>query len=121
MIKGIVGGNYVRVVDGSPGAPYISPGSSGSGMVRWNPNLSCLEINDGNCWIRMPTGYASVELDPIVINTIDWARKKMSEEQQLDELCKKYPGLQRARDNFETFKRLVLSEESSDTQVQSSP
>jgi hypothetical protein len=39
-----------------------------------------------------------------------WARKKKQEEARLDELCKKYPGLQKAKDNFEMFQRLVESD-----------
>jgi hypothetical protein len=121
MIKGIIGNNFIRVTGGTPSTPYVSTGAVGSGMVRWNSNMSCLEINDGCCWVTMPTGVATVDLDTDVINTIEWAKRKMLEEQQLDELCKKYPGLDRARSNFETFKQLVFSEESLDTTVQSSP
>lgn len=121
MIKGITGGRYVVVSGGSSSDPYISPGAVGAGMMRYNPNMSCMEVNDGNSWRQIGMNYASVELDPNAQQILDWAKKKMEEERNLDELCKKYPGLERARSNFELFKQLVLNEESSDTEVQSSP
>ncbi len=30
--------------------PYISPGASGAGMLRWNSGMNCMEVNDGNSW-----------------------------------------------------------------------
>lgn len=121
MIKGITGGRYVVVNGGSASNPYISPGAVGAGMMRYNPNMNCMEVNDGNNWQQLGMNYATVELDAQAQQLLDWAKKKMEEEQHLNELCKRYPGLERARSNFETFKRLVREEDASDTQVQSSP
>lgn len=121
MIKGISGGKYITVTGGSSSDPYISPGAVGAGMVRYNTNMNCIEVNDGNMWKQMGMSYASIELTPEAQELLDWARKKRLEEMQLDELCKKYPGLGKARDNFETFKQLVLTEQSLQESVQSSP
>lgn len=107
MIKGISSGRYITVSGGMSSDPYISPGSVGAGMVRWNSNMNCMEVNDGMSWKQMSMNYANVELTPDAIAVLDWAKQKMEEEKHLDELCKKYPGLERARSNFETFKRLV--------------
>jgi hypothetical protein len=41
---------------------------------------------------------------------IKWASEKMREDQKLEELCKKYPALQHAKDNFELIKALVQDE-----------
>ena len=112
MIKGInSSGRYITVSGGTASNPYISPGSVGAGMMRYNPNMNCIEVNDGSMWKQLESSYAMVELNPETERILDWAKKKMYEEQQLDELCKKYPGLGKARDNFETFRRLVNSEE----------
>lgn len=121
MIKGLTGGRYINVSGGNVNTPYISPGAAGAGMVRYNPNMQCMEVNDGNSWLQLHSSYASVTLDAEAEGLLDWAKKKRAEEMQLDELCRKYPGLERARSNFETFKQLVLSEESLQTTVQSSP
>jgi hypothetical protein len=121
MIKGITPSRYITVSGGSPSNPYISPGAVGSGMMRYNGNMNCIEINDGNMWKQLESSYATVELNVEAQAILDWAKRKMYEEQQLDELCKKYPGLGKARDNFETFKRLVDSTENLSQSVQSSP
>jgi hypothetical protein len=121
MIKGITPSRYITVSGGSPSNPYISPGAVGSGMMRYNGNMNCIEVNDGNMWKQLESSYASVELTGEAASILDWAKKKMAEEAELDELCKKYPGLGKARDNFETFRRLVNSEEDVSESVQSSP
>lgn len=121
MIKGLSGGKYITISGGNPSTTYINPGAVGSGMMRYNGNMNCIEVNDGNSWKQMDMSYAQVQLDSEAEGLLDWAKKKRAEEMQLNELCKKYPGLERARSNFETFKQLVLAEESTQTAVQSSP
>lgn len=111
MIKGITSNSkYITVTGGYASNPYISPGSQSAGMMRWNVNTTEIEVYDGVSWKTMPTSYASVELNGEAEALLDWARQKRQEEWELDELCKKFPGLDRARNNFETFKRLVQSE-----------
>jgi hypothetical protein len=121
MIKGITGGNFVNVLGGHASGPYISPGSSGAGIMRYNGNTQTIEVNDGISWQALNAAYPSVELNGRAVSILEWAEQKMMEEQQLNELCKKYPGLERARSNFETFRQLVLAEESTNSTVQSSP
>jgi hypothetical protein len=110
MIKGITGGRYIAVSGGTSLDPYISPSAKGAGMVRYNTQMSSMEVNDGDSWIQLGMSYANLELTPEAQSILDWAKKKMAEEQQLDELCEKYPGLRKARDNYETFLALVQSE-----------
>jgi hypothetical protein len=38
---------------------------------------------------------------------LEWAGKKMDQEAKLDEMCEKFPALKKAREQFETMKRLV--------------
>ncbi len=121
MIKSINGSRYIVVSGGSVSDPYISPGSAGAGMIRWNPNMNCMEVNDGNMWKQFTTSYPTIGLTPEAESILDWARQKQIEERQLDELCKKYPGLERARSNFETFKRLAQTETDVSQSVQSNP
>jgi hypothetical protein len=112
MIKGITGGKYISVSGGYASDPYISPGSSGAGMLRWNSNMNCLEVNDGVTWKQFSTAFPTIDLTPEATELLDWARKKMLEERRIDELCKKYPGLDKARANYETFLAMVESETS---------
>jgi hypothetical protein len=112
MIKGITGGKYVAIIGGESTDPYISPGAMGAGMVRYNSNMNCMEVNDGNSWKQLGMSYATVELTGEAQFILDWAKKKMAEEKQINDLCEKYPGLGKARDNYEVFLKLVQSEES---------
>lgn len=112
MIKGLTGGQYISVIGGDVSNPYISPGAVGAGMMRYNPNMNCMEVNDGNSWRQLGMNYASVDLTGEAVALLDWAKKKKAEEDKIDELCKKYPGLGKARDNYEVFLKLVQSEES---------
>ena len=110
MINGITSGRYITVSGGMPSNPYISPGAVGAGMVRYNSNMNCMEVNDGNSWRQLGINFANVELTGEAQSILDWAKNKMAEEKKLDELCEKYPGLRKARDNYETFLALVRSE-----------
>lgn len=110
MIKHITGTNGVKV-NGYVEQPYISPGAQSAGMVRYNTNMNQLEAYDGIAWKSL-SGNFEIELSPDVWSVVNWAKQKMEEEKRLDGLCEKYPGLRNARDNYETFKRLVESGES---------
>lgn len=110
MIKAVLGSKNI-IVNGYAPNPYISPGAQSAGMVRYNTNMQQMEVYDGMSW-HVISGTAEVSLTPAADSAIAWAMKKMAEEAKIDELCKKYPGLGKARDNFETFLRLVESEES---------
>lgn len=102
MIKGITpNGKYIIVSGGSPSSTYISPGSVGAGMIRWNSNMSCMEVNDGNMWKTIEMNYASVGLSPEAESLLDWARKKRDEEVALQALAKKNSAVKIALDNLE--------------------
>lgn len=112
MIKNITSSSpFITVSGGSSSYPYISPGASGAGMIRWNGNMNQMEVNDGNTWMALGSSFPSIDLTPEANDLLMWARKKKQEEARLDELCKKYPGLQKAKDNFEMFQRLVESDD----------
>jgi hypothetical protein len=115
MIKGINSSSrHITVIGGSPSNPYISPGAVGAGMIRWNGNTNCIEINDGNVWQQLNSSYTSIDLGDEAKQILAWAAKKMQEEKELETLCEKYPGLAKARDNYELFKKFVDAQEQSD-------
>jgi hypothetical protein len=43
---------------------------------------------------------------------MEWAREKMLEEEQVLELCNKFPALKKAKDNFDMLKALAINQES---------
>jgi hypothetical protein len=109
MIKNILGKNNV-IVNYQSNTPYISPGAQGAGMVRYNTNTNEMEVYDGVVWKSISTSV-EVGLSGETEMLLQWAREKMLEDQRVEELCKKHPGLAKARDNYEMFKRLVDTEQ----------
>lgn len=108
MIKGInSSGRYINVSGGISSNPYISPGSAGAGMLRWNPNMNQMEVNDGNSWQTLSNSYATIELNAEAESLLDWARQKRNEELQLKAMLEKYPALQKAKDNFDLLLNIV--------------
>ena len=116
MIKGITQtGKYTLVSGGNSTNPYISPGAVGAGMLRWNPNINCMEVNDGNMWKSIEGNYASVGLTNEAESLLDWARQKRQEELSMAEMMEKYPALKKARDNYDLIWNLVKDEQHKDT------
>ena len=107
MIKGISthSPRWMSVYSPSQ-SPYISPGSMSAGMVRYNNSSASLEVYDGNAWLTL-SGSADVGLTPEAQATLDWAYKKMKEDEQLEELMNKHPGLKDLHEKFELMKALV--------------
>jgi len=95
MIKTVVGNRYITVEGGSPGGTYFTHSSSalGAGNVRWNTNFQWFEVYDGISWISIVQGHTSVSLTPEAANILDWAKKKMHEETELDRLAKHNPTI----------------------------
>lgn len=111
MIKGInSNGKYIAINGGNPTTPYISPGSAGAGIIRWNPNMNQLEVNDGSSWIQISMNYASIELTPDAESLLDWARKKRNEEEKMYELASNNEAVRIALEQLEQAKtRLELT------------
>ena len=114
MIKTITGGRYITVQGGSISDPYISPGAAGSGMMRWNPNMNCMEVNDGSMWKQISMGYATVTLDAEAESLLNWAREERNKQIQRESrirsnpaLRKAYEAIQRAEENFELLDKIV--------------
>jgi hypothetical protein len=106
MIKGITqSGRYTVVSGGNVSHPYISPGSAGAGMIRWNPNMNCMEVNDGNTWKMIDMGYASVGLTPEAESLLDWARKKRDEELAWQSLAENNQAVKIALEHVEEARR----------------
>ena len=115
MIKGInSSGRYLTVTGGTASNPYISPGSVGAGMMRYNPNMNCIEVNDGNMWKQLDMSYATVELNPETENLLEWVRLERTKQRILAErieqnpaLKKAYAAVVRAQENFDILDRIV--------------
>jgi hypothetical protein len=125
MIKGINSGSrYITISGGQAGSNYISPGAVGAGMMRYNGNMNCIEINDGNSWQQLNMGYASIELTPETESLLEWARKERSKQWARETkikdnpaLKKAYEAIQRAEENFDLLEAIAGKYESDEVQA----
>jgi hypothetical protein len=110
MIKGIQGIGHVQISGGNSMIPYVNQNISNpaQGMVRvWGSDL---QVYDGASWVNISSSYATVELDAEAQNAIDWAKRKMHEEQDLKARMEQHPGLKHAYEQFKIMDILTLEE-----------
>ena len=96
MIKTIMNGAGINVSNGIHSTLYIDMTRTSAGMVRYNGNN--FEVYDGNSWIMIPSGDAQVGLDGVTLESLQWVRRKMTEEKRLEELAKTHPSVADAID-----------------------
>ena len=107
MIKGLLGNCGIKVNDGDTSVPYIYPNTiiPMTGMMRvWGTDI---QVFDGTEWLNMNSSYATVSLDPESQVLLAWARRKMIQEQDLQSLMEKHPGLKDAKEHYEVMLALV--------------
>jgi hypothetical protein len=103
MLKDITAsGRYITVTGGSS-STYINgySGSQGVGNMRYNTSSQQMEVFDGNNWVHLNMGYASVGLSGEAESLLDWARKKREEELVIQALADKHPAVKAALEAVE--------------------
>lgn len=91
--------------------PYYAPDDKNlhDGSIR--TNRGGLEYYDASnsCWLPLPGADVKVELGPHIEMVLQWAYKKMDEEEKLKQLAEKYPALKQAKENYEIVKAMVYN------------
>lgn len=144
MIKGITGGQYIQVNNGTPGSTYVNnySGAQGIGNMRFNTSTQNIEVYDGNNWVMLASNYAEVKLTWDAENLLNYvktlqgidivqkianleARDKKRKEliAQHPQLAKAYEAIKRAEENFEIFAKFVENDSNTreSESVQSGP
>ena len=91
MINTIMNGAGINVIANGPSNPYIDMTRASAGMVRYNNNN--FEVYDGLGWMIMSGGSIQVSLDGVTQESLQWVRRKMTEEKRLEELAKTHPAV----------------------------
>ena len=107
MIKGLRGDQGITVSGGDTAVPYIYPNTTipMTGMMRvWGTDM---QVFDGSSWLNMNSSYATASLGPELQVLLNWIRRKMIQEQDLQSLMEKHPGLKDAKDRYEVMLALV--------------
>lgn len=98
MIKGIMSSNpYISV--GSTNYPYFNTATPSAGLLRYNGNVSCIEVYDGSYWQQVHT-FQDINLTPIANEILDWAKNKMQEEKLRTILASTHPAVAAALENL---------------------
>jgi hypothetical protein len=102
MINGLSPqGKYMAIHGGTASGPYVNMNNDSAGMVRYKNNL---EVYDGHAWLTVTGSVASVGLNPVAEEAIDWVRRQMEEEKQLIELAKSSKAVSIALENLNKAK-----------------
>jgi len=66
----------------------------GAGNMRFNSATSSIEVFDGqNSWQPLPTACPTVMLDSEVLGILSWAKKKMQQEKEIEELANQHAAV----------------------------
>ena len=104
MIKNLLtSGKYISVLGGGA-TNYINnyTGAQGVGNLRFNTAIQTMEVYDGNSWIQLYMGNATVGLNDEAESLLDWAKKKRNEEMELEAFAENNPTV---RDLLNTIKQ----------------
>ena len=103
---------YVAVT-GGPAGNYINGASNymSMGQLQYNTNSQQLEIYNGKDWQPLNLVTYRVDLNPHAEKILDWASRKMANEQDLKARMEKYPGLKDAYEQFQIMDALTMKEE----------
>ena len=96
MINTIINGTGINVINGIHSTLYIDMTRPSAGMVRYNTDH--FEVYDGNAWMIIPGGETQIGLDGVTLESLQWVRRRMTEEKRLEELAKTHPSVADAID-----------------------
>jgi hypothetical protein len=107
MIKGITESGRYTIVSNGDASTYVNSysGQQGVGNMRFNTSTQNMEVFDGNNWVMLGMGYASVGLTPDAESLLDWARNKRDEEMAWKSLAEKNQAVKIALEKVEEAKR----------------
>ena len=99
-----MGGEYLTVTSNKGAQPYISSttGTPMIGAMSYDPGSQQMKVYDGNGWLSLGGGSATVNLTPNAISALKWAEQKMYEEQQLNALAATNPTIKDLVDQVKT-------------------
>ena len=102
MIDYIVGGEYLDVTSNKGAQPYINKtnGQPMTGTMSYDPGSQQMKVYDGNSWLSLGGGSATVNLDPAAIGILNWAKKRMQEEAERERLAETNPTIKDLMDQI---------------------
>jgi multidrug resistance efflux pump len=89
-------------------------------MMRYNASNYNIEVYDGSIWKELVSNYADISLTREAEVLLDWAKAKMAEEMEYQQLSEEHPAVQIALENLKKAKAqldatIILSKEHDET------
>ena len=109
MIDGISPAGKYMYVNGGQASTYVNnyTGAQGVGNLRFNTGNQNMEVFDGNSWVKLNTGVATIGLNPEAESLLDWAKQKRDEELAWKSLAESNQAVKIALDNLEQARQQV--------------
>lgn len=63
------------------------------GDMRYDLDSQCIKVYDGNSWVSMVGGIATIELTYEAESLLNWARDKREEERLLEKQAQEHPAI----------------------------
>jgi hypothetical protein len=105
MIKHMMGSYPIEIQQDYSGYASYSPEPRKS--LFWNSSLNRLEMMTEGRFEEVPAMMTTVTLAEPALQAIEWAQRKMREEQEIEQLCQTTPALADLRDKFRATLCLV--------------
>jgi hypothetical protein len=95
MIDYVHGGEFLTVTSSKGAQPYINMSGNQPmiGALTYDHNSQQMKVYDGNSWMTIGGGSATVNLNENAISILKWAEKKMQEEADLNRLAESSPAI----------------------------
>jgi uncharacterized spore protein YtfJ len=93
MIDNIYGGEFMVVTSNKGAVPYINTMNPITGMVAYDGSSQNIKVFDGNNWMTVGGGSATVNLSHTAVNILKWAEHKMLEEAERNKLAETNPAI----------------------------
>lgn len=89
---------------------YISPASGTmAGIIRYANGM--YEVYDGQSWRSMGNNYATITLSKAASSAIEWATRKMAEEDRINKLSDRYPEVRSLKERLDILVALIDGKE----------
>ena len=86
-------GKYIAVTGGPAGNYVNNTGLMSVGQLQFNTHSQRLEMYNGKEWQPLNLGQYYVGLNPRAEDILDWAAKKMEQEQEARAMAEQYPAV----------------------------
>jgi hypothetical protein len=106
----------IKIYSNSPPIVYQIDNSynlpSVTGQVRWNGMNKYFEVCDNGSagtWHRIDNNI-QLSSDSTMTQVLEWAKKKMVEDERVEKLAKEYPAVRDAKEQLDIIIKLVQNE-----------